>query len=157
MTGRFYEAVYSEKLSQERGDIRFIIIDQDTGEILDDANGWGYRSARNAYRRFGYTQSSSQKDKKKKILEVRLERARNFYRANKDLYEALINAGSFLPDLYTKLNDDGSETLSIHNVDNKVKEKFSVKVVKRLLVEYGFLDWIPFSPEDVYEAYLKYE
>ncbi|MSE09429.1 hypothetical protein GKC33_12300 [Lactobacillus salivarius] len=86
-----------------------------------------------------------------------MERARNFYRANKDLYEDLINAGSFLPDLYTKLNDDGSETLSIHNVDNKVKEKFSVKVVKRLLVEYGFLDWIPFSPEDVYEAYLKYE
>ena len=65
MTDRFYEAVYSEKLSQERGDIRFIIIDQDTGEILDDANGWGYRSARNAYRRFGYTQSSFQKDKKK--------------------------------------------------------------------------------------------
>lgn len=158
MTDRFYEAVYSEKLSKERGDIRYIIIDQDTGEILDDANGWGYKSARNAYRRFGYTQSETHQAYEQSILEIKLERARNYYRANRDLYQALINARSFLPDLHTRLNDDGTETLTIHNMDNKgTKEPFTVEVVERLLAMYNTVEDLPFSAQDIYEAYMKYE
>lgn len=38
-----YQAVYSRKLSQ-RGEARYIIINVTTGEILDDAQGFGYKS-----------------------------------------------------------------------------------------------------------------
>ena len=43
-----YQAVYSRKLSQ-RGEARYIIINVTTGEILDDAQGFGYKSKKKAY------------------------------------------------------------------------------------------------------------
>lgn len=33
---------------------RYVIIDLETGEILDDANGWGYKTPQSAHRGFSY-------------------------------------------------------------------------------------------------------
>lgn len=33
---------------------RWRLVDEDTGEIVDDAQGWGYKTARNAYRAHAY-------------------------------------------------------------------------------------------------------
>ena len=41
MTEKNYEAVYSASLSREMEDDRYIVIDNESGEILDTANGWG--------------------------------------------------------------------------------------------------------------------
>lgn len=41
------KAVYSKELSKY-GDDRYIIINPETGEILDNAQGFGYKSAQNA-------------------------------------------------------------------------------------------------------------
>ena len=35
-------------------DERYIIIDTDTGEVLDDANGYGFKTAQGAHRCWGY-------------------------------------------------------------------------------------------------------
>ena len=33
---------------------RFIIVNIETGEVLDDAQGYGYKTAVNAYKAYGY-------------------------------------------------------------------------------------------------------
>lgn len=48
-----YKAVLSERLSTRQNE-RFVIIDMETGEIKDDANGYGFKSPRRAYACFGY-------------------------------------------------------------------------------------------------------
>ena len=57
------KAVESQVLSKK--DKRFVVIDQDTGEILDDAQGWGYKSAVNAHRAWAYKNRDKTKDKEK--------------------------------------------------------------------------------------------
>ena len=44
---------------------RFIVVDKNTGEVLDDAQGYGYKSAQNAYKAYGYKNRVKSKDKEK--------------------------------------------------------------------------------------------
>lgn len=60
---RRFKAVYSEALSDFKRE-RYIIVDVETGEILDDAQGYGYKSKVNAYKSFGYRNK-----RKKNILQ----------------------------------------------------------------------------------------
>lgn len=47
---------------------RYVIVDKDTGEILDDAQGYGFRTAEKAYKCYHYKhRSQKQKDKEKEI------------------------------------------------------------------------------------------
>lgn len=49
---------------------RYVVVDKDTGEILDDAQGYGFKTAEKAYKCFHYKhRSQEQKDKEKVILE----------------------------------------------------------------------------------------
>ncbi|EKZ0433753.1 hypothetical protein ENFAE_15000 [Enterococcus faecalis] len=50
---RHYRAVLSSLLSKRRED-RYVIVDTQTGEIVDDCQGYGYRTSRRAYACFGY-------------------------------------------------------------------------------------------------------
>ena len=52
------EVLASESLSKE-GEKRYIIIDKETGEVLDDAQGYGFRSRRKAYAAYTYKQHNS--------------------------------------------------------------------------------------------------
>ncbi|EGO2667902.1 hypothetical protein AAFA95_002657 [Enterococcus faecalis] len=49
------KAVLSNTLSK-RSDPRYILIQLHTGEILDDAQGYGYKSKPNAYKAYAYKQ-----------------------------------------------------------------------------------------------------
>ncbi len=49
------EVLPSETLSKD-GEKRYIILNKATGEILDDAQGYGFRSRRKAYAAFTYKQ-----------------------------------------------------------------------------------------------------
>lgn len=44
-----YKVIRSKQLSKDY-ESRYIIIDAKTQEILDDANGYGYKSKENAYK-----------------------------------------------------------------------------------------------------------
>ena len=50
--------IQSPKLSKA-GDIRYIVINANTGETLDDAQGYGYKSALNAKRAWEYKNPES--------------------------------------------------------------------------------------------------
>lgn len=58
------KAVKIDKLSSKYSD-RFVIIDEDTGEVLDDAQGYGYKTAQKAYSAFAYKNRDKSKDKEK--------------------------------------------------------------------------------------------
>lgn len=48
-----YKVVKSVALSSPY-DPRYIVVDSETGKTLDDANGYGYKSAQKAHAAFGY-------------------------------------------------------------------------------------------------------
>lgn len=53
----FIEGTYTIK------EWRYIIVDAETGEILDDAQGYGYKTKQNAYKCWGYKHSDKHKSK----------------------------------------------------------------------------------------------
>ena len=57
-------ATESKKLSKGY-DRRYVIIDKETGEILDDAQGYGYRTPQKTYAAYGYKTRDKSKDKEK--------------------------------------------------------------------------------------------
>lgn len=64
--------IESANLSSEY-DKRYVVIDKDTGEILDDAQGYGYKSVQKAHAAYAYKTRDKSKDaeklaKKKHIL-----------------------------------------------------------------------------------------
>ncbi|RBR32679.1 hypothetical protein [Enterococcus cecorum] len=63
-----YQAVYSKKLSQ-RGEARYIIINVTTGEILDDAQGFGYKSKKKAYAGYYYKRNYAKEKNQNKAVE----------------------------------------------------------------------------------------
>lgn len=94
-------------------DIRYVIVDKDTGEILDDAQGYGYKTAQKAYAAYGYkNRTPSQKNREKEIKKWMKEHKR-FVR-DMDKYAFEIAKGSWGPD-----------------------DKFDSKLVKEMLDEYG--------------------
>lgn len=56
--------IKDESLSSEY-DKRYVVIDKDTGEILDNAQGYGYKSVQKAYAAYGYKNRDKSKDKEK--------------------------------------------------------------------------------------------
>ena len=57
MASKNIKAIKSEVLSSRRSE-RYVIVDTETGEILDDAQGFGYKSASKAYAAFNYKNKS---------------------------------------------------------------------------------------------------
>lgn len=55
-----------------RGEARYVIVDAATGEVLDDAQGYGYKSAQRAYAGFGYLTRDKAKDLEKRNTEKRV-------------------------------------------------------------------------------------
>lgn len=55
---------------------RFVVVDENTGEVLDDAQGYGYRSAENAHRAWAYKTNKKTRKRiaKRKKQEKRFER-----------------------------------------------------------------------------------
>lgn len=68
MTKRNVIAVEDKSLSTEYKK-RYVIVDKDTGEILDTAQGYGYKSAQNAYAAYSYKTRNKSKDAEKKRKE----------------------------------------------------------------------------------------
>lgn len=155
-----YEVIYSNKLSQEMGDKRYIVIDTQTGEILDNANGYGYKSEQNATRAFEYKLEHQEKEtvvpseEDKNLNEMAAARA--FLAQHVEIQQALLNASSY--DTYTELNKDGSiASVTIYDAEalGREYESFTPEVVDRVLHEYGYTD-LNLSADTVLKAFVKY-
>ena len=72
MNKRYKAIVFSSPLNSEKAGIRYAIKDIETGEIVDDAQGYGYRSAQKAYAGWAYKNRGSDprtlKERKRKSL-----------------------------------------------------------------------------------------
>ena len=92
--------VESESLSDEFNK-RFVIVDKDTGEILDDAQGYGYKSARNAHAAWAYKNQDKSKvsEKAEKIEHIKkwMEEHKSFVNLM-DAYAFDIAKGSARPE-----------------------------------------------------------
>lgn len=62
------KAIRDDSLSI-RGEARYVIVDAATGEVLDDAQGYGYKSAQRACAGFGYLTKDKTTDLKKRECE----------------------------------------------------------------------------------------
>lgn len=96
-------------------EMRYCIISTDTGEILDDAQGYGYKTAQKAYSAYAYKTRDKSKDKerfeKKKHIKNWMKEHKSFVNLM-DGYAFDIAKGSMAPD-----------------------DKFDAKFVKDLLKE----------------------
>ena len=82
-------------------EMRFCIVSTDTGEILDDAQGYGYKTAQKAYAAYGYKTRDKTKDKekqaKKKHIQQWMKEHKSFVKAmNETAFE--IAKGTWSPD-----------------------------------------------------------
>ena len=93
-----YIVAKSAKLSK-RYEPRYVIVDEETGEILDDANGYGYKTKQAAHK--GWAYKSKPKEEKNKINKQYLI-VMNWMKENKKIV-------SGLEDLYFYAFKDGVE------------------------------------------------
>jgi hypothetical protein len=55
-------------------DRRYVVVDEATGEILDDAQGYGYRTAQNAHRAYSYKSMPPKQKSQPNAVERKVER-----------------------------------------------------------------------------------
>lgn len=96
---------------------RFCIVDANTGEVLDDAQGYGYKTAQKAYAGYSYKNRDKSKDKerlaKKKHIKNWMKQNKSFIKLMEG-YAFEIAKGTMAPD-----------------------DKFNAKFVKNLLKSKG--------------------
>lgn len=96
---------------------RYCIISAETGEVLDDAQGYGYKSAQKAYAAYGYKNRDRSKDKERKAKEVKI---RKWMKEHKD-FVGLMDAYAF----------------DIAKGRMGPDDKFDARFVKQMLAENG--------------------
>lgn len=80
---------------------RFCIVSTDTGEILDDAQGYGYRTAQKAYSAYAYKTRDKSKDKEKRKKEAEIKKWMKEHKGFVNLMDEIafeILKGSWSPD-----------------------------------------------------------
>lgn len=61
---KHYKAIESESLSKPFSK-RFVVVDTKTGEVVDDSQGWGFKSAKAAYACWRFKCKSREKNAEK--------------------------------------------------------------------------------------------
>ena len=92
--------VRSEALSSKY-ESRFVVIDKDTGKVLDDAQGYGYKTPQKAHAAWAYKTRDKSKDAEKaarrKHIQKWLKEHKDFQKAM-DTFAFEIAKGSWGPD-----------------------------------------------------------
>ena len=113
---------------------RFVVVDNETGEILDNAQGYGYKTARNAHRAWAYKNRDKSKDLEKK---QRQEEVIAWLRKHKDFREAM-DQFCFEIEIKKSWGED---------------DKFDSKFVKWMLKHYDLKT--EFKPSEILNAWKK--
>lgn len=92
---------------------RYVLVHTETGEIIDDAQGYGYKSVRNAYAAYAYKTRDKSKGKEKEEKRKRIQKWMKEHKGFVELMDQIafeIAKGSWGPD-----------------------DKFDAKLVRKLL------------------------
>ena len=123
-----YKVILAQHLSVNEEE-RYIVVNPETGEVLDDAQGYGYKSRQKAHAGYAYkTSDRSKKDEKKAKKSI----VQKWCHENKQFVRDLSNEAYYML-------EDGE------------KDKFNAKFVAEALKEAGFTD-LPFTAAEL----LKY-
>ena len=101
----------------DTSEMRYCIVSTDTGEVLDDAQGYGYKTAQKAYAAYAYKNRDKSKDMERRAQKRRIEqwmKQHKLFVELMDYYAFEIAKGTLGPD-----------------------DKFNAKFVKELLKENG--------------------
>lgn len=126
-------SVIESKVLSKPYDRRYVVVDKTTGEVLDDAQGYGYKTIRNAYAAYGYKTRDKSKDKAKATKERYIRRWMREHEDFVDLMDTFafeIAKGSWGPD-----------------------EKFDAAFVKRMLAD-NHLE-ADFTPGEILKVWRK--
>jgi hypothetical protein len=94
---------------------RYICIDEETGMILDDCKGWGFKTPEAALKSFSFKNRETEKP----AIEARV---RDFFEKNKILYNELVNYKTRLEAIGEKLSaDDIRNYLQLKNIESPVE------------------------------------
>lgn len=110
-------SVVESKALSSQYEKRYVIVDKNSGKVLDDAQGYGYKSKQNAYSAYAYKHRDKKKDREKKTKERHIKA---WLKEHKDFTKFMdqiafeIAKGSWGPD-----------------------EKFNAKQVKQMLKNCG--------------------
>lgn len=111
------EEPWNSEPAYTTSETRFRIVSSETGEVLDDAQGYGYKTVQKAHAAYAYKTRDRSKDKEKRTKEKQI---RQWMKENKSFVQAMndtafeIAKGSWGPD-----------------------EKFDAKQVKGMLKSFG--------------------
>lgn len=107
-----YKVIESTALSNFY-DKRYVVVDIATGEILDDAQGYGYKSIKNAYSAYAYKNRDKSKDKekaaKKKLIHKWMKKHKSF-------------VDSISDDVFYSFKDGEPIKVNTAYIKNKLKE-----------------------------------
>ena len=131
---RNVKAVKSESLSTQY-EWRFVVVDTDTGEILDNAQGYGYKSRQKAMAAWNYKNRDKSKDAEKKKKERKIK---DWMRHHKGFVNAM-NGYCFEIEYKRSWGPD---------------DKFDAKFVKQMLKDYG-LELDGFTVGDLLRVWRK--
>ena len=91
-----------DKYDVRHSETRYRIVDTDTGEILDDAQGYGYKTAQKAYAAWGYKNrdktKDAEKEEKKQHIRHWLKQHKQFANAMEEFYFEIECKHSWGPD-----------------------------------------------------------
>lgn len=117
----------------DTSEIRYCIVSTETGEVLDDAQGYGYKTAQKAYSAYAYKTRDKKKDKEKMAKERHI---RQWMKENKPFVRAM--------------DDTAFEIAKGTWGPNDI---FNAKVVKRMLAEAGLET--DFTPGELLKVWQK--
>lgn len=138
-SGQKIKVVKSEELSEPYFP-RFVIIDEETGEIVDDAQGYGYKTIKGAYAAFTY-KNKSKSDKWKKQANALLKYAKEHESEINSLDEDLeriwfYGAKEGIPKKELDMDEDKRvRELDFPFEENKITPKMFLKILEKLRKE----------------------
>lgn len=125
--------VIESELLSEPYDKRFVVVDKDTSEILDDAQGYGYKSIKKAYAAYSYKNRDKSKDKEKA-------------KRNKHIKEWMKEHKDFVDTMDICAFEAAKES-------NNPGEEFNAKFIKNLLDEFNLE--VDFTPQELLNVWKK--
>lgn len=121
---------YGDGFVDKHIETRYVIIDADTGEVLDDAQGYGYKSAQKAHAAWSY----KQKPKKQRIAEAnQKKRIKKWLEKHSDI-------------------EDSIDQMYLYAYKDNIEVQKSD--IEELLRDEGVLDALPVSL-DVFWKYIR--
>ena len=134
MNKKYKAVVFTSPINPYKAEIRYVIKDMESGEIVDDAQEYGYKSAQKAYAGWAYKNRDKSRDSEK----AEKERTISKWMKENRKFVRLLDALAF--EIWK----------GTHSPGDRVDSSF----VSKLLEENGYYD-LPFTARELYKYWQR--